>query len=284
MNRLLITISFIFLSSLVQANGYTSHPDPSETRIGRYSTVNPGPTPSQKSLLDTIIHTRFHQRITTVGQALDFLLMRSGYRLMKEDQKNVSLMILYNYPLPEVHRDIGPIKLRDALQTLAGPAYRMVIDPLSRVITFDVKPGYNEYLRKNQMYRDSITVKRQRDIQHEKRFRQLESKKVIPHQTMKPHNPFEPNTFQAMKPAKIYGPVQPGENVYDIAKHFALKYQVSVTRMAYAIYKRNHQSFVRVNNRPNINRLRINSVLEIPSYEEVIATNEEEAWDVARRS
>ncbi len=44
---------------------------------------------------------------------------------------------MFALPLPAVHRSLGPMTLRDALKTLAGPAFNLVQDPVHRLITFE---------------------------------------------------------------------------------------------------------------------------------------------------
>ena len=44
------------------------------------------------------------------------------------------LMVL---PLPAVHRSIGPMSLKRALETLAGPAFLLIEDPVHRLVAFE---------------------------------------------------------------------------------------------------------------------------------------------------
>jgi type IV pili sensor histidine kinase/response regulator len=47
---------------------------------------------------------------------------------------------LYALPLPAAHRHLGPMTLRDALLTLAGPAWELHADDRARQICFE-RPG-----------------------------------------------------------------------------------------------------------------------------------------------
>ena len=47
---------------------------------------------------------------------------------------------LYALPLPAVHLHLGPMTLRDALLTLAGPAWELHADDRARQICFE-RPG-----------------------------------------------------------------------------------------------------------------------------------------------
>ena len=44
---------------------------------------------------------------------------------------------LFALPLPEVHRQLGPMSLQQALETLAGPAFQLVEDPVHRLVAFE---------------------------------------------------------------------------------------------------------------------------------------------------
>ena len=108
-----------------------------DIQVGRYSLFNATPTESQAELLATRINVRFPERIQTVGEAVPYLLQRSGYRLANVESIGPDTTALFELPLPAVHRNLGPMMLRDALETLAGPAFHLVQDPVHRLITFE---------------------------------------------------------------------------------------------------------------------------------------------------
>jgi type IV pili sensor histidine kinase/response regulator len=43
---------------------------------------------------------------------------------------------LHGLPLPAAHRQLGPLFLRDALLTLAGPAWDLTVDDVARQLCF----------------------------------------------------------------------------------------------------------------------------------------------------
>ena len=108
-----------------------------EIQVARYSTTTTTPTPAQAELLSTTVTLRFPERIRTVGEAVRYLLQRSGYRVADSERVSSETMALFALPLPAVHRSLGPITLREALQALAGPVFILVQDPVHRLITFD---------------------------------------------------------------------------------------------------------------------------------------------------
>lgn len=103
--------------------------------LSRYAYLAPGSTHAQRHPLQvTLAEARFPQEIATVGDALEHLLQRSGYRLDRE-RSPWARTILLPQPLPEVHRELGPIHLSEALGVLAGEAWKLRVNPLYRTLT-----------------------------------------------------------------------------------------------------------------------------------------------------
>nr|WP_244589997.1 hypothetical protein [Xenorhabdus budapestensis] len=50
--------------------------------------------------------------------------------------------ILYRQPLPSVHTQLGPVRLRTALQVMAGPAWQLEVDEVQRVVCHHLRQGY----------------------------------------------------------------------------------------------------------------------------------------------
>ena len=105
--------------------------------MGRYATVRALPTQEQIQLLSIFVDVAFPASVITVGQAVEYLLQPSGYRLAPQDTAEPSRATLLNLPLPEPHRVLGPMPLKTALETLAGPAFRLVEDPVHRLVSFE---------------------------------------------------------------------------------------------------------------------------------------------------
>ena len=105
-------------------------------RVARYSVIAPVATSAQADLLEVVVTARFPRLVDTIGGAIEHLLRRSGYRLQEPHAGEGSENLFYKIPLPEVHRTLGPITLKNALMTLVGPGYRMSVDPLQRTVSF----------------------------------------------------------------------------------------------------------------------------------------------------
>lgn len=109
-----------------------------DVQIGRYSLLAATPTEAQANLLATTITVSFPARIVTVGEAVQYLLQRSGYRLAAGHVVAPEAEHLLTLPLPAVHRHFGPVTLMQGLEALVGPAFRLVQDPVHRLISFDL--------------------------------------------------------------------------------------------------------------------------------------------------
>ena len=109
----------------------------SEVQVGRYSMYSATPTVAQKELLSSLIKIQFPDRIQTVGEAVRHLLQGSGYRLAMAEVIEQDTLDLFTLPLPDAHRRLGPMPLQTALETLAGPAFRLIEDPVHRLLTFE---------------------------------------------------------------------------------------------------------------------------------------------------
>lgn len=109
-----------------------------EVQVGRYSTLPAMPTVAQADLLATTVSVSFPARIITVGEAVQYLLQRSGYRLADGDVMAPETTDMLTLPLPAVHRHLGPITLTQAMETLVGPAFRLIHDPAHRLISFEL--------------------------------------------------------------------------------------------------------------------------------------------------
>lgn len=104
-------------------------------RTDRYTLVSMEAMSDQAKPLSTITSVSLGRDIGSVGAAINELLKGSGYRWQSQDGAD---QLLNDLPLPAVVRKMGPIRLSDALQTLAGEAWMLRTDNLNRVVWFEV--------------------------------------------------------------------------------------------------------------------------------------------------
>ncbi|TRO35995.1 hypothetical protein EQ832_15965 [Pseudomonas sp. ALS1131] len=103
-------------------------------RYGRYTLVEMTPTAAQQDLLLQVVDVSIPGTLhASVGDALRHVLYRSGYQLCSGGDTDA----LGRLPLPAAHYHLGPLQLREALLTLAGPARALDVDHATRRVCFN---------------------------------------------------------------------------------------------------------------------------------------------------
>ena len=116
---------------IATANGHADDP----IRLARYTLQSATAGAGQLDLLAALIEIEFPPHISTSGAAIDYVLLRSGYRRIETPDAQRTM----NLPLPRAHRKIGPLDLRSAIQTLAGESWHLHEDHIQRVIWLTLK-------------------------------------------------------------------------------------------------------------------------------------------------
>ena len=108
----------------------------------RYTLITPTPETKEIDPLSVNIQLSFPPSVKTVRDAVNFVLMNSGWVLALDKSNDEALGITLERPLPQVHRKLSLMPLRTVLQVLVGQYYVPVVDPLRRIYTFDLKDEY----------------------------------------------------------------------------------------------------------------------------------------------
>jgi conjugative transfer region protein (TIGR03748 family) len=113
----------------------TASPEPTWVeRQSRYTMMELTPELSQQDLLLQTVDVRPPNALSlTVGDALRYVLRHSGYQLCEH---RPMAQALFTLPLPAVHFQLGPMVLRSALLTLAGPGWVLQVNDLDRQLCF----------------------------------------------------------------------------------------------------------------------------------------------------
>ncbi|MGH8549964.1 MAG: hypothetical protein ACREEM_01115 [Blastocatellia bacterium] len=111
-------------------------------QTGRYSAITASPTEAQMNLLRVMISVTLPEEVVTVEQAIQHLLRRSGYRFARPDTQLTPVAELLHKILPQVHRQLGPMPLEEALRALTGPAFDLVIDPVPREVSYQLAKAF----------------------------------------------------------------------------------------------------------------------------------------------
>jgi conjugative transfer region protein (TIGR03748 family) len=117
---------------------------PEVVRYDRYTLASTRPADAQRDPLNQIVEIRMPQQVVkTVGEGMRYLLLESGYSLCNGDSTVYSE--LFSKPLPAVQRSVGPVRLAEALQVVAGPAWRLHVDDVNREVCFILRDQYRRF-------------------------------------------------------------------------------------------------------------------------------------------
>lgn len=116
---------------------------PEVVRYDRYTLVSTRPADAQRDPLNQMVDiTMPAQMVRSVGDGFRYLLLESGYSLCPVSSSIFAELL--SRPLPAVQRSIGPVRLSEALQILAGPAWRLRVDEVNREVCFTLRDVYRD--------------------------------------------------------------------------------------------------------------------------------------------
>lgn len=129
-----LKILLVAILCSVYVSGYA------DTQIGRYSTIANKPTASQVNPLLAVAQYKFPPRVESIGNAVNVVLQNTSYQLVPTDKLSRYVKETLTKPLPITDRTLGPMPIKDVLVILMGKdVFTLVVDPLHRLINFDVK-------------------------------------------------------------------------------------------------------------------------------------------------
>ena len=135
--------SFLISLPLLSLSTHTVAEDQvKKVSVGRYSVSKVEPRQEQKKLLGVVTTIRFSENIKTVGDAINYLLTRPGYRLAPLSNSDPKLPILLNSPLPEIHRSFENSSVSQILKTLSTDVWELINDPVHRYVSFELSDQY----------------------------------------------------------------------------------------------------------------------------------------------
>lgn len=127
--------------SIPRVNDIYPNPAPEVVRYDRYTLISSKPVDAQRDPLNQIMDISMPaEMVRSVGDGFRYVLLESGYSLCPISSPVFAELL--NKPLPGVQRSMGPLRLSDALQILAGPAWRLLVDDVNREVCFTLRDTY----------------------------------------------------------------------------------------------------------------------------------------------
>jgi FimV-like protein len=235
-------VAFLWLISPLQV--LAALPDDLQ-RVGRYSTRGSIMTPVPTDPMTTAIEVEFPPIIQTLHQALQHLLASSGYRLASTDASCPTFPSLLAWPLPAMHRRFRAERLDSVLQTLAGPAHVLVLDPVHRLVSFELRAEY-----RGVPWQAGMSM-----------VPALATTPLIPMVTR--HEGFgDPREHKTPR-----DPIKLGDELSVIADALADTFDATTEQILVGLYRGNPDSFCY----HNLNCLRVGAVLDLPAPRTVTA-------------
>ncbi|MCU7886608.1 MAG: hypothetical protein KZQ82_20665 [Candidatus Thiodiazotropha sp. (ex Lucinoma annulata)] len=111
---------------------------------GRY--IGYRETPDAPGLIDPL-QGSMHEILSssqTIGSAMGDVLIGTGYIMAIESASDPEVQSLYRASLPLLQRDLNHHSVLDALRILAGKPWQFVIDPVHRMISFELPYPYQK--------------------------------------------------------------------------------------------------------------------------------------------
>lgn len=105
-----------------------------------YTIIEQGTVDDRLSGLDAMVFKSIDAY--SVQEGLEQLLQGSGWALAGADNADPQIWRLYRQPWPDNKRTLNPMPLARALEWVAGDGWSLVVDPVNRLVSFEVNSRY----------------------------------------------------------------------------------------------------------------------------------------------
>lgn len=129
----------ILASAALLAMAFNAHANPplvdgnKRLQLGRYTTADALPPQNLNDPLALVAQITFpREQVTTIGEAVDYTLLRTGYALADTQALSADARRFLTLPLPEAQRTLGPYSVQDMLTVLTGKAWSWHTDQVTR--------------------------------------------------------------------------------------------------------------------------------------------------------
>ncbi len=108
-----------------------------EVSVGRYELANTEPSKAQRFPLVEVRSEAIPMNIRLTGEAVDFILMRTGYEQAAYEVRSPQDVALMSKPLALANRELVNLPVIEMLSIIAGLGYKPVVDPINRLVAFE---------------------------------------------------------------------------------------------------------------------------------------------------
>jgi len=108
-----------------------------EVYVGRYSIAETQASKAQRFPLIEVRTTTIPVTISTNREAVDFLLMSTGYSQANDFIRTPQDKALMNKPIALSNREFVNLTILEMLTVVAGLGYVPIIDPINRLVAFE---------------------------------------------------------------------------------------------------------------------------------------------------
>ena len=127
---LLINISIV-TSVAAEANSLGQSSHDRRLQVDRYTGYKTNAALEEVNPLLVLTQINFPSAVKTVQEAIDHALQRSGYRVDWQ-QSSEAYNIFSRLDIPAVHKKLNLMTLKDAIATLTGEAWQLIVDSVNR--------------------------------------------------------------------------------------------------------------------------------------------------------
>lgn len=230
-------------------------------RVNRYTLEDALPSDAQINLLSAIVDIEFSSEIQTVGQALQALLAIHGFKLGEIYAGNFSQYVLFNLPLPKVHRQLGPLPLERALRVLGGEGFSLQVNPVTREVSYQILDAYDALVSTGEVLKAKSrweALSKQTELGDTTNCDQSIAQRDV--HAVQGDASISMATSAGLQAGKLYGPTHSGDYLSRIAIN--IKPQgATLEQTLIALFTLNSNAF----SENNINLLKVGVVLKIPS-------------------
>lgn len=127
MNKIIV-IALLFANSFCMA---------AEVSVGRYELANTEPSKAQRFPLVEVRSEIIPPSVRLTGEAVDYLLLRTGYMQARYEVRSAQDVTLMSKPLAMTNRELVNLPIIEMLSIIAGLGYKPIVDPINRLVAFE---------------------------------------------------------------------------------------------------------------------------------------------------